>query len=149
LICFEDTVPDLARAYLRKATPEAPVELLVNQSNDGWFNNSVEGRYHLAAAVFRCVETRRPMVRSSNTGPSGLVDSNGKVAAQFEKDGKTQGVEGWLRVRAPLDDRSAPYVVLGDWLPLAGLLLAGSLAAASLVRTALVFRREWRRAQSG
>lgn len=149
LICFEDTVPDLTRAYLRKATPEAPVEILVNQSNDGWFNNSVEGRYHLAAAAFRCVESRRPMVRSSNTGPSGLIDSNGRIVRQFEKEGRTQGVEGWLRVEVPLDDRSAPYVVLGDWLPLAGLLMAGSLAAASFVRTALLFRREWRKNSPG
>lgn len=145
LICFEDTVPRLTRWHMRKATPEEPVEILVNQSNEGWFNNSIEARYHLAAAVFRCVESRRPMVRASNTGISALVDSRGRVATVFERNGKSQGVKGTITVEVPLDDREAPYVSVGDWLPLFGLSLAGTLAAASLVRTANLFCREWSR----
>lgn len=143
LICFEDTVPWLARRHMRLATEEEPIEVLVNQSNEGWFDNSIEGSYHLAAAVFRCVETRRPMVRSSNTGISALVDSCGRIAQVFERNGKSQGVKGTMTVDVPLDHRVAPYVRFGDWLPLFGLSFVGTLAMASFLRMAALFRREW------
>ena len=143
LICFEDTLPDLTRAYLLKATPEKPVDILVNQSNDGWFDNSVEGDYHLAASIFRCIEARRPMIRSSNTGPSGMIDGNGRIVKLFEKDGKRQGVSGLLQVQVPLDDRKSWYVLLGDWLPQLGLLVGGTCLLLSGLRQMINIRRTW------
>ena len=137
-------MPDLTRSYLRKATSEKPVDILVNQSNDGWFHNSVEGDYHLAASVFRCVEGRRPMIRSSNTGPSALIDGNGRIVQVFEKEGHRQGVAGLLKVQVPLDDRKSWYVLLGDWLPQLGLGVAGICLALSAFRQALNIRRTWR-----
>jgi apolipoprotein N-acyltransferase len=134
LICFEDTIPDLTRRYLRQATADRPVEILVNQSNDGWFNNSIEAWYHLAAAVFRTVESRRPMVRSSNTGLSNLVNSLGEVSATFTRDGKKQGIDGLLVVDVPLDDRLAPYVWLGDWLAMVAWGVIGVCLTLSLGR---------------
>jgi apolipoprotein N-acyltransferase len=141
LICFEDALPHLSRAYVRQATSEKPVDILVNQSNDGWFNNSIEGSYHLAASVFRCVETRRPMIRCSNTGPSGLVDGNGRVVQTFTRDGKTQGVDGLFTVRVPLDGRSTLYVSLGDWLPGVGIAVASVCLLLSLLRQISRIRR--------
>ena len=63
LICFEDTIGDLARQFVL-----AGANLLVNVTNDGWFLRTSGSRQHLANAVFRCVETRLPMVRAANTG---------------------------------------------------------------------------------
>lgn len=143
LICFEDTLPDLSRAYLLKATKEKPVDILVNQSNDGWFDNSIEGDYHLAASLFRCVEVRRPMIRSSNTGPSALIDGNGHIVKVFEKEGRRQGVEGFFTAEVPLDGRSTWYVQMGDWLPQLGLLLGGSCLLLSGIRQAINIRRTW------
>ena len=59
LICFEDTVGSLARKFVR----EAP-QMIVNITNDGWFLQSEENEVHLANALFRCVELRRPMARA-------------------------------------------------------------------------------------
>ena len=126
-----------------KETPEKPVEILVNQSNDGWFDNSIEGDYHLAASIFRCVEARRPMIRSSNTGPSAMIDGNGRIVKVFEKDGKKQGVAGLLQVQVPLDDRRSWYVILGDWLPQLGLLVGGTCLLLSAIRQMVNMRRTW------
>ena len=53
--------------------------LLVNVTNDGWFLHSAGSRQHLANAIFRCVETRRPMVRAANTGVTCFVNEFGRV----------------------------------------------------------------------
>jgi apolipoprotein N-acyltransferase len=131
LICFEDTVPWIARAMVNLSDP--PIDFFVNQSNDGWFKGSVQADYHLASAVFRCVETRKPMVRSTNIGVTCLVDSAGRVSGvhpRFEHGGSVVDVS--------IDGRSTVYVAWGDWLPrLCGLLLVGYVAATVM----LVFRR--------
>src|SRR5262249_28082869 len=59
LICYEDTDPDLARPYGREHEGQAPVDFLLNISNDGWFDGSAEHEEHLAICRFRAVETRR------------------------------------------------------------------------------------------
>ena len=74
LICFEDTQSDIARAQVRGGA-----DLLVNITNDGWFGFSGELEQHLANALFRCVETRTPMVRATNTGVTASVDVFGRI----------------------------------------------------------------------
>lgn len=74
LICFEDTV-----GYLGRDSVKNGARLIVNQTNDAWFDPSGASRQHLALAVFRCVENRVPMVRSANTGYTCAIDARGKV----------------------------------------------------------------------
>jgi len=74
LICFEDTVPRLARRFLR----EGP-QVFVNITNDGWFDGSAQPQQHFDNALFRCIEFRRPMIRTANTGVSGFIDEYGSV----------------------------------------------------------------------
>jgi apolipoprotein N-acyltransferase len=75
LVCFEDTVGRLTRKFIRP-TPQ----VLVNLTNDGWFLHSNENEVHLANAIFRCIEVRRPMARSCNTGVTCFVDTKGRIA---------------------------------------------------------------------
>lgn len=74
LICFEDTVGRLARKFIR----DAP-QLIVNMTNDGWFLQSNQNEVHVANALFRCIELRRPMARACNTGVTCFIDSRGVV----------------------------------------------------------------------
>src|SRR5437763_961740 len=74
LICFEDTIGELTRQFVLHGA-----DFLANVTNDGWFLRSAGSRQHLANAVFRCVETRRPMVRAANTGVTCLVNEFGRV----------------------------------------------------------------------
>lgn len=78
LICYEDTLPDLARAV---AAQPGGIEAFVNLTNDTWFGATAEPVRHLALAQLRSVEHRIPTVRSVNSGPSALIDHAGRVAA--------------------------------------------------------------------
>lgn len=74
LICVEDTVPGLARDAVRNGA-----NVLVNLTNDAWFTDSPGARLHLQSALFRAVENRVPLVRSTNTGISCAIDSKGGI----------------------------------------------------------------------
>jgi apolipoprotein N-acyltransferase len=52
--------------------------VLLNMSNDSWFG-VVEPYQHLRIARMRAVEYRRPIIRSTNTGITALVDITGDV----------------------------------------------------------------------
>lgn len=54
-------------------------ELLVNPANDVWFGDSRIADFMVAAAVFRAVEFRVPVLRVSNSGDSLLVRRSGYV----------------------------------------------------------------------
>ncbi|MBS0658707.1 MAG: apolipoprotein N-acyltransferase [Verrucomicrobia bacterium] len=74
LICFEDTLPELTRRAVKLDT-----HLLVNLTNDGWFNRSAGSAQHLAHAIFRAAENRRPLLRCANTGVTCVIDEFGRV----------------------------------------------------------------------
>ena len=141
IICFEDTVPHLVRDVVntRDATGRTP-DVLINITNDGWFRGSSELDQHLIAATFRCIETRRPMIRAVNAGISAFIDSAGRirqpehflimkqesagVVAEFEKSESMYDPKTGQRYRQcsavmvgqiPLDGRSSVYVRFGDW----------------------------------
>ncbi len=75
LICFEDT---LAHA----AADAAEGALLVNLTNDGWFESPTALEEHLLMARWRSIELRRETVRAVNTGVSGRIDALGRMAAR-------------------------------------------------------------------
>jgi apolipoprotein N-acyltransferase len=113
LICFEDTIGDLARQFVL-----AGANLLVNVTNDGWFLRSAASRQHLANAVFRCVETRLPMVRAANTGVTCFVNEFGHVTQTLLDENASQFTEGTLlgQVAIPTNREPTFYVRYGEWL---------------------------------
>ena len=126
LICFEDVIPRLSRDFARRGA-----ELLVNMTNDAWFDGSAGARQHLWNSVFRCVETRLPMARCANSGITGWVDSTGRVREELPATGPDGApVPGFLRATLPLagpDPAATFYLRHGDvwsWLCLAASALA-------------------------
>ncbi len=75
LICYEAIFPSLAQERV-----EHGADVLVNVSNDGWFRDSSAPRQHLAHVALRAVEQERPVLRSTNTGFTAVVDAFGRVA---------------------------------------------------------------------
>ncbi len=118
-VCFEDTVGRLTRKFVRPAP-----QMIINVTNDGWFKQSEAAAQHMANARFRAIELRRPMVRSANTGVSGIVSVTGSLRDPVT--GQRQVVEdgnGNHFVRASLYGHAyAPvhgpvtlYAAAGDW----------------------------------
>jgi apolipoprotein N-acyltransferase len=91
LICFEDTIGDLTRHFVLRGA-----NLLANVTNDGWFLRSAGSQQHLDNAVFRCVETRRPMVRAANTGVTCFISEFGRITQRLVDDTGSQFTEGVL-----------------------------------------------------
>ena len=111
LICFEDTLGELTRQFVLRGA-----NLLANVTNDGWFLRSAGARQHVENAIFRCVETRRPMVRAANTGVTCLVNRFGRVT-QVLLDGKgSQFTEGVLSgtIEVPTGGELTFYVRHGE-----------------------------------
>ncbi len=97
-ICFEDIFPYLSRQFVRDGA-----RLLINQSNDAWFDGTAQHRQHLNLSIMRCIENRVPGVRVSNSGASGFIEANGRVY----RTGFAESEEGWLGVAGPLADQKA------------------------------------------
>ena len=129
LICFEDTIPHLARRFFSNAPEGRHPDVLVNVTNDGWFRNTSEQQIHLAVSVFRAVENRVPLARAVNTGISAMIDGNGAIVASLAADKSAQ-----LTVIAPLDDRTGLYSILGDWVGLSCLAACALVGPLSLVK---------------
>ena len=136
LICFEDTVGELTRRFVLHGA-----NLLANVTNDGWFLRSAGSRQHLENAVFRCVETRRPMVRAANTGVTCFVNRFGRVA-QVLLDGKgSQFTEGVLSgtIEVPTGGDLTFYVRHGELFAK----ICGAVALLFLlVRVLVIVRRQ-------
>jgi len=76
-ICYEIIFPSLSRAMVGNGAA-----LLVNITNDAWFGRTSAPIQHFSMAVFRAVENRRALVRSANTGISGMIDPAGRIIAK-------------------------------------------------------------------
>ena len=116
LICFEDTLGDLARQFARLGA-----QLFVTMTNDGWFLRSAGSEQHLANAKFRCVETRLPMIRAANTGVSCVIDDRGRITNRLQSDRGDSFIEGVLfaQVDVPKVPRQTFYTRRGElfaWL---------------------------------
>lgn len=81
MICYEALFPSFTVDAARKGS-----QFLMNITNDSWFGKWSEPQLHLALSVFRSIESRLPMLRSTNTGISALILPNGEITNQTEVD---------------------------------------------------------------
>lgn len=129
-ICYENTYSDYGARAARLGA-----DFLLNLSNEGWFKDSVELDQMEVASRFRAIEVRRSLVRSTNTGITAVYDAVGeRIAAVVDDLGRDREIEGLLVARVPICVAIAPYVAVGDALPMAGVALAGFLCLAGLRR---------------
>ncbi|MCH8029528.1 MAG: apolipoprotein N-acyltransferase [Candidatus Dadabacteria bacterium] len=109
LICYEDIIPSFARKFAKKGA-----NLLVNISNDAWFGDSTEPYQHLKLSTARAVETRRFLLRATNTGISAVIDPAGRI---LEKTAKFE--EAVIEREVALLDYQTIYTRVGNVFPLA------------------------------
>lgn len=77
LVCYESIYGDYTSLFVRQGA-----NLLTVITNDGWWGQSPGYRQHLNLARLRCVEFRRDMARSANTGVSAFINQRGDIISQ-------------------------------------------------------------------
>jgi apolipoprotein N-acyltransferase len=76
-ICYEIVYPDLVRRFVRDGS-----ELITTITDDAWFGRTSAPYQHFEQASMRAIENGRYLVRSANTGISGIVDPYGHVVVR-------------------------------------------------------------------
>ncbi len=111
-ICYEDT---FANETL-KGLPLA--NMLINVSNDGWFTGSLQPHQHMEIARMRAIETGRYLLRSTNIGVSGIVNTKGELIATappYSTEVITHKIQPFAG--------STPFVIWGNWGIIGGISL--------------------------
>lgn len=110
-ICYENVYPDYHARVARD------VDFVVNLSNEAWFKESFEFDQMDAASRLRAIETRRSLVRATNSGISALYSPTGERLAQVvDPRGRDRAVEGELRVEPPVCRLEPGFVRYGAWV---------------------------------
>jgi apolipoprotein N-acyltransferase len=126
LVCFEDTDSDLTRHFVQQGA-----QMLVNITNDGWFGKTPAAEQHLANAVLRTVENRRPLVRCTNTGVTCAVLSTGYIERwlpSFEQGFATR------EIRVPVHAPQTFYTRHGDWVSWGAIAMTLGAGVVTIVR---------------
>lgn len=105
-ICYEYAWPGCYRE-LHGANARYP-DFHVNISNEGWFRQSAELDQAVDFCRLRCIESRVPMLRATNTGVTCDIDAAGRVRQVLTVDGSDREVQGLLVVRPAVLDSPAP-----------------------------------------
>jgi len=96
----------LSREYVRNGA-----DVLVEMTNDGYLGPTPVLRQHLANAVFRAVETNRPVLRVTNVGVTAYINERGQVLD--EAPSYQEATRVWSVARS--DGSQTFYVKYGDW----------------------------------
>lgn len=128
LICYEDLIPELSVSASNNGA-----NLLVNLTNDAWFGKSAAAIQHNLIASFRAIETRRYLLRSTNSGLTSIIDWTGKTLKTAPVFG-----EAILTADFKLNDKSTIYSRIGGnslWRILAYLTIIFSIISWFKLRT--------------
>ncbi len=78
-ICFEDIFGYLCAGFANEGA-----DLFINMTNDSWSGSVVSEKQHAYMAVFRSIENRKTMLRSTNSGITCLILPDGTITDEME-----------------------------------------------------------------
>ncbi|WP_460501275.1 apolipoprotein N-acyltransferase, partial [Hymenobacter agri] len=114
VICYESIYGDFVAEYARNGAT-----LLGLPTNDAWWHDSPGYRQLLSYGQLRCIETRRDLARSANTGFTGFINQKGEI---------TQREPAWIptasRATVHLNDEVTFYARHGELIGRGAQLLA-------------------------
>lgn len=131
LVCFEDTVADLARRFALLGA-----QCFVVVTNDGWFLKSAGSLQHLNNAVFRCVENKIPMIRAANTGVTCAIDRLGVVREVLRDPSGSTFLQGVLfsKINVPISPQPTFFALYGEIFSISCLAISLLTLGISLIR---------------
>jgi len=100
-------------------------DFLFNPSNDAWFGTWGPPQ-HLAQARLRAIEEGLPILRSTPTGISALIDGHGRLLGTIPP-----GQAGAIRLPLPRPLPPTLFSMLGNWMVLLMAALTGLFAIAN------------------
>ena len=104
--------------------------MIIEMTNDGYLGPTPVLRQHLANAVFRAVETNRPVLRVTNVGITAYINERGEVLDATES--YVEDTRVWSVAKS--DGSRTFYVKYGDWFAWLCSILTMALLVFSLVR---------------
>lgn len=104
LICFDSIYPALARESVK-----AGASILLLSTDDSWFDGSFGKSLHFRHAILRAVENGRTIVRTGNTGQSGVIDPHGNITLTIAPDQPGHGIA----TVSPSEELTV-YTVIGE-----------------------------------
>lgn len=88
-------------------------EILINTTNDSWYGTWQQPFQHMTMTLSRALETRRPLIRATNTGISTVVTAKGEILAQSPME---QEWFGFYIVPYEKNPPQSFFVRIGFWL---------------------------------
>ncbi len=127
-ICFEDVFGYISRRFVNEGA-----QVIVNLTNDSWSGSVAAEMQHMGMSVFRAVENRRSMVRSTNSGITCTIEPDGRMTSMLPPFS-----EGYLIHDVPVyDAETTLYTRWGDYFGVACLILSAGLFCFGVVRLVL------------
>jgi apolipoprotein N-acyltransferase len=84
LVCYESIYGDYCNDFINKGA-----QLIAVITNDAWWGNTPGYQQHLLYSKIRCIETRKPLLRSANTGISAVINENGVIQKHTQFNERT------------------------------------------------------------
>lgn len=104
IICYESIYGNFCAGFSRNSA-----NVLGIITNDAWWGETNGHRQHWAYARLRAIENRRWVVRSANTGISGIINSRGDILQQT-----SYNTEAAVTATVPLIEETSWYAGIGD-----------------------------------
>jgi apolipoprotein N-acyltransferase len=120
LICYESIYGDLQKGK---------TNLIAIITNDGWWKNTAGYKQHFEYARLRAIEQRKTIVRSANTGISGVINANGAVLESTNWDEAV-----CIATEVSLNNETTFYSVFGDYMGRLSVFVAAMLLIVAFVR---------------
>jgi len=109
-ICWENIFADLFRRFVVKGA-----RVVINATNEAWFQDSSAPRQFLAISVFRAAENRVAVLRVANTGISAAIDPYGRIVRRLRgPGGRDVFIAGVLVAPMPVSRVTTFYTAFGD-----------------------------------
>ena len=127
IICYESIYGDFVSRQVKKGAP-----FLTVITNDGWWGDSPGYKQHFSFSSLRAIENRRWVIRSANTGKSGVFDEFGRIKKEtkyWEEDA--------FQYSIPLLSHVTFYSKHGDYLGVLSAILGLLVCAITIVKVML------------
>ena len=123
LICYESIYGDLK---------QGKSNLITIITNDGWWKNTAGYKQHFSYASLRAIEQRKTIVRSANTGISGVINERGEVVKKSKWDEAI-----CLSDTVDVNNISTFYSIYGDYIGRLSVFIAFMLLIVAFTKDSL------------